>query len=96
VSPLVSAIYAAQSLLAEACHLGLLRVRADWLGRTREATARLDEVGLAGAAHRLRRMAGAVQAMGDGATAAAAQPAAIALMEAAIRLDLSREAAVRG
>jgi hypothetical protein len=95
-SPLLAAIDVAASRLEEGCHLGLLRVRAEWATRTREAAARLDEVGLAGVATRVRGLAEKVKDLGDAAGVDEARGAAEAWASAAIRLELAREAAVRG
>jgi hypothetical protein len=95
-SPLLAAIDLAESLLSEGCHLGLLRVRAEWVARTRDAAAKLDEVGLAGVAQRVRGVAEKVKALSDGAGVDEARGAAEAWAIAAIRMELAREAAVRG
>ncbi len=95
-SPTLAALDVAASLLSEGCHVGLRHVRAEWIARTREAAARLDEVGLGGAAKRLRALAGLVHAIGDEAAAPRVRAATEAWMSAAIRVELMREAAVRG
>jgi hypothetical protein len=95
-SALLAALDAGAGKLEEACHLGLVHLRGEWLARTREAAARLDEVGVAGVAKRLRGVADRVEAIGDPAAPERVRAAAEAWMRAAIRVELTREAAVRG
>jgi hypothetical protein len=93
---LLAAIDLARSLLSEGCHLGLRRARPEWTARTLEAAARLDEVGLAGAGKRVRALADRVKGLRDGAGEGDASALAEAWASAAIRVDLCREAAIRG
>jgi hypothetical protein len=93
---LLAAIDLARSLLAEGCHLGLRRARPEWATRTLEAAARLDEVGLAGAGKRVRALADRVKALRDAGGEGDAPALAEAWASAAIRVDLCREAAIRG
>jgi hypothetical protein len=94
-SPLLAAIDLASSRLEEACHTGLIHLRTAWIERAREAASRLGEVGLASAAARLGALGDRVQALADPATPDQVRAAVEAWMSASIRVDLTREAAVR-
>jgi hypothetical protein len=94
-SPMLAALDGAASVLEEACHGGLARPRGEWVARTSAAARRLDDMGLAGAAVRLRVLAEKVRALGDRADGGLLRDAAEAWASAAIRVELTRELAVR-
>ena len=91
-SPVRAAIALAASALEEAAHLGLAHLPASFAGRAAEAAARLDATGLRAAARRLERLRERVHALRDDAREAPLAAAASAWMDAAIRVELTREA----
>ena len=81
-TPAHDAVRAGWSTLEEACHLGVSRLPLGWRERASNACLRLDGVGLAGSARRLRKLVDAVVAGGD---------ATDAWLSAAVRLALTDE-----
>jgi len=82
--PLVTAIAMANTLLEEALHDGLLRVRSGFVDRATHATESLAAVGLHSASKRFGALRDAVRSHEPTATRA--------WLDAAVRLELSREA----
>lgn len=83
--PLFSAIAMAATLLEEALHDGLLRVRPGFVERAAHVVEALGAVGLMSASKRFG-------ALRDAVSGTSHEPAARAWLDAAVRLELSREA----
>jgi hypothetical protein len=86
----------AASLLDEACHLGLLRAPRSMGDRLNSAGGRLDDVGLASAAARLRALADGARGIGDAASEDRVAAAVDAWRDAAVRVGLLRELCAGG
>jgi hypothetical protein len=91
VGPLDRALAAAQSLLEEAVQLGVSGVPSSFDDRTTHAVEQLRQLGIGSLAAHIERTRDAIRRVraGDGAASA---DAAAAIVDAAIRLELVREA----
>jgi len=92
-APIEEAIDTALSLLDDGVHHGLREAAIGYPERLRAEGARLTAVGLATSAERLARAAARLQAAREAGTSSGWDEAAVAFLDAAIRLGLLREAA---
>jgi hypothetical protein len=86
-----TALELASTVIEEACHVGLLRLRGDWSTRALGAAERMGEVGLSKTADRVRLLAERVRAA-SGGNDTAVGAAVAAWNDAALRVALAREA----